>query len=55
MLEAGELVDALDNGHLDVKYVTFHFQNTTDGKMMLAMLFSFAKHYSDQRSDLTDR
>jgi DNA invertase Pin-like site-specific DNA recombinase len=49
------LIDLVDNTDLDLKFTNFHFEKTPSGKMMLAVLFGFAKHYSDNRSELSKR
>jgi hypothetical protein len=40
---------------VDLKYVNFHFENNSNGKMMLGMLFAFAKQYSDNQSEVVLR
>lgn len=52
MLEAGEIIDLIDNGIIkDLQSPTFHFDNDSSGKMMLGMLFVFAKQYSEHLSE----
>ena len=52
MLEAGEIIDLIDNGVIkDLQSPTFHFDNDSSGKMMLGMLFVFAKQYSEHLSE----
>ncbi len=51
LLEAGELIDLLDNDKVDLKYSSVHFDNNTSNKMTLWILFVLAKHYSDKLSD----
>lgn len=55
MLEAWELIDLVDNKYLNLKFTNFAFENSPSGKMMLAVLFWFAKHYSDNRAEMTTR
>lgn len=52
MLEAGEIIDMIDNGEIkDLQSPNFHFDNDSSGKMMLGMLFVFAKQYSEHLSE----
>jgi len=51
LLEAGELIDLLDNDKVDLKYSSVHFDNNSSNKMILWILFVLAKHYSDKLSD----
>lgn len=52
MLEAGEIIDLIDNEIIkDLQSPTFHFDNDSSGKMMLGMLFVFAKQYSEHLSE----
>lgn len=55
MLEGWEIIDLVDNDFVDLKYVNFHFENNSNGKMMLWMLFAFAKQYSDNQSEVVGR
>lgn len=55
MLEAWELIDLVDNRYINLKFTNFAFEDTPSGKMMLAVLFGFAKHYSDNRAEMTTR
>ncbi len=56
MLEAGEIIDLLDDGSIkDLKFCTHHFENTASGKMMLGILFSISKEYSDSLSERINR
>lgn len=51
MLEAGVLIDMLDDGRLkDITFQSYEFTNDDNGKMMLGMLFVFSKQYSDNLS-----
>ena len=56
MLEGGEIIDLLDTGIIkDLQSPTFHFDNDSSGKMMLGMLFVFAKQYSEHLSESVSR
>ncbi|MCA9340334.1 MAG: recombinase family protein [Candidatus Saccharibacteria bacterium] len=56
MVEAGKIIDMLDKELLrDLKFHSHAFDNSSNGKMMLSMLFVFAKHYSDDLSDKVKR
>jgi len=56
MKESGEILDMLDSGVLaDLKFVSITFNNDASGKMMLSILFSLAKEFSDKLSDDTTR
>lgn len=47
-VEAGRIIHMLDTGTLkDLKFKSHQFSNDANGKMLLGMLFVFAKHYSD--------
>lgn len=47
-VDAGLIFDFLDRGFLkDLKFATFNFENTPQGRFMLGILFAEAKHYSD--------
>lgn len=51
MLEAGEIIDMLDNYILkDLKFVSHSFTNDPAGKMLLGILFVMAKQYSEKMS-----
>lgn len=52
MLEAGMLMDLLDSGAIqDLKFCTFNFDNSSNGKLMLTIAFAMAKAYVDNLSD----
>lgn len=52
MKEGGEIIDMLDKGQIrDLKFCTASFENSTQGKMMLGIMFVMAKHYSDNLSE----
>lgn len=55
MLEAGEIIDLLDNEIIkDLKFVSHPFSNDAAGKMLLGILFVMAKQYSEKLSvDIT--
>lgn len=51
MKEAGECIDMLDSGIIkDLKFVSFMFENSPSGKMLLGLTFVMAKEYSDKLS-----
>lgn len=51
MVEAGRVIYKLDTGALkDLRFVSHQFSNDANGKLLLGMLFVFAKHYSDDLS-----
>lgn len=39
----------------DIRFVSHHFSNDANGKMLLGMLFVFSKHYSDDLSSKVKR
>jgi site-specific DNA recombinase len=50
--DGGRIIDLLDTGKLkDLRFCTYTFENNAQGKLMLSMLFSFAKYYVDALSD----
>lgn len=52
MKDAGEIIDLLDKKIIkDLKFVSFSFDNTTAGKMLLGITFVLSKQYSDQLGD----
>lgn len=52
MKDAGEIIDLLDKGIIkDLQFVSFTFENSTSGKMLLGIAFVLSKHYSDKLSD----
>lgn len=56
MVEAGRIIHMLDTGVLkDLKFRSHQFSNDANGKMLLGMLFVFAKHYSDDLKTKVDR
>lgn len=47
-IESGKIIDMLDKHELkDLRFHSHQFSNDPNGKMLLGMLFVFAKHYSD--------
>ena len=55
-VDGGRLIYSLDIGVLkDLKFVTFTFENTSNGKLMLNTLFGFSKYYVDALSENVKR
>ena len=55
-IESGKVIDMLDKGEIkDLRFHSYQFDNSPNGKMMLGMLFVFAKHYSDDLSQKVQR
>lgn len=51
MLEGGEIIDLVDQEIIkDLKFVTHHFTQDANGKMLLGMAFVLSKQYSDKLS-----
>lgn len=51
MKEAGVIIEMLDEGVIkDLKFVTHYFSNDPSGKLLLGILFTLSKHYSDKLS-----
>jgi DNA invertase Pin-like site-specific DNA recombinase len=51
-LDGGRIIDLLDRGKLkDLKFCTFGFENSPQGKLMLFTLFGFSKYYVDSLSE----
>ena len=49
MKEAGEVIEMIDDQAIqDLAFVTYQFDNSPNGKMMLGILFATSKHYSGQ-------
>jgi site-specific DNA recombinase len=56
MKDAGEIIDLVDKGTIrDLKFVSFGFENSASGKMLLGITFVLSKHYSDSLSDNVSR
>lgn len=52
MKEAGEVIEMIDHEEIqDLRFCTYHFENTPNGKMMLGILFATSKQYSDKLSE----
>ena len=55
-VESGKIMYLLDTDKLhDLRFVSHQFSNDANGKMLLGMLFVFAKHYSDDLSSKVKR
>jgi site-specific DNA recombinase len=55
-VDAGALIYLLDKGTLkDLKFATFSFENSSQGKLMLGMLLGFSKYYVDSLSENVKR
>lgn len=51
-LDGARIIDLLDRGKLkDLKFSTFSFENSPQGKLMLFTLFGFSKYYVDSLSE----
>lgn len=56
MKDAGEIIDFVDRSIIkDLRFVSFNFDNTTSGKMLLGITFVLSKQYSDHLSDSVSR
>jgi DNA invertase Pin-like site-specific DNA recombinase len=56
MIDAAAVIHLLDTDQLkDMHFYSYQFSNDANGKMMLGMLFVFAKHYSDDLSGKVNR
>lgn len=56
MLEAGQIIDMVDNYTIkDLKFCSFVFENTPNGKMMLGINFLMAKGFTDNLKKNVDR
>lgn len=56
MKDSGEIIDLVDKGWVtDLKFKTFTFENTAEGKMTLGITFVMAKQYSEHLSDNVNR
>ncbi|QQG47816.1 MAG: recombinase family protein [Candidatus Woesebacteria bacterium] len=56
MREGGEVIDMIDEGQIiDLKFVTHHFTNDANGKMILGLAFVLSKQYSDDLSQKVTR
>ena len=55
-IDGGHLVYLLDRGVLrDLKFATYTFENNSQGKFMLNIMFGYSKYYSDNLSDVVKR
>ncbi len=55
-VDAGQIINLLDIGKLrDLKFPSYTFENTSAGKMMLAIMLSQSKYYSDALSENVKR
>src|SRR5215470_9581632 len=51
-IDGGQIIYLLDLGILkDLKFATYNFENTPQGKFMLGIMFSNSKYYSDALSE----
>ena len=51
-LDGGQIIHFLDTGHLtDLRFPTYTFENTSQGKFMLAIMFGQSKYYVDSLSE----
>lgn len=56
MREGGEVIDMIDEAEiLDLKFITHHFTNDANGKMILGLAFVLSKQYSDDLSQKVTR
>jgi len=56
MKDAGEIIDLVDKSIIkDLKFVSFNFENTPSGKMLLGITFVLSKEYSDKLSENVNR
>ena len=55
-IDGGQIIYLLDQNHLaDLKFQTFWFENTSQGKFMLNIAFGQSKYYVDSLSENTKR
>ncbi len=55
-IDGGQIIYLLDQNHLaDLKFQTFWFENTSQGKFMLNIAFGQSKYYVDNLSENTKR
>jgi len=51
-IDGGRIIYLLDTGQLkDLRFATFTFENTSQGKFMLSIIFGQSKYYSDSLSE----
>ena len=55
-IDGGRVVYLLDGGALaDLKFATYTFENNSQGKFMLNIMFGYSKYYSDNLSEVVRR
>lgn len=55
-LDGGKIIYLLDQGKLnDLKFSTFTFENNSQGKFMLSIIFGYSKYYVDNLSENVKR
>jgi site-specific DNA recombinase len=55
-LDGGRIIYLLDQGSLkDLKFASFSFENTPQGKFMLSIIFGYSKYYVDNLSENVKR
>lgn len=55
-VDGGKLIYLLDQGILkDLKFANFAFENSSQGKLMLSVMFGFSKYYVDNLSENVKR
>lgn len=55
-IDGGRLIYLLDQGKLkDLKFANFAFENTSQGKFMLTIMFGYSKYYVDNLSENVKR
>ena len=55
-LDGGKIIYFLDNGKLqDLRFPTYNYENTSQGKFMLAIMFGQSKYYVDSLSENVKR
>ena len=51
-VDGGRIIHLLDTGKIkDLRFATHSFENNSQGKLMLAMLFGFSKYYVDSLAE----
>jgi site-specific DNA recombinase len=51
-IDGGRIIYLLDTGNLkDLKFATFSFENNSQGKFMLSIIFGYSKYYVDSLSE----
>jgi len=51
-IDGGKIIYLLDTGKLkDLRFATFSFENTSQGKFMLSIIFGYSKYYVDNLSE----